>query len=424
MPEPHWPFLRGLKKASWSDTGVKPVPQLAPSFRLFGDAATTVWAATFNNRNWRVDMLDDRWALDITDTNGPAAMVKGQTIVWLGVGEDETGADWCVWPPSRITRVARHPTGNALRVWSLRDTWHTAIDVKEAKSPSIAIPWNTMRRDPTPVQITRDVLQWWALDVWCSSCGGLGHVVDYGMLPPPPADLMPLSQPWEVATAEPGGCDVTQASHGMACPRCGNSWGDPALTHLWWPKDASVWLGTTLSSIAELLEEVHCRTVSNLKELIDNELDEDLLTFDVQDNCLEIGIGLETIPIQFPITLSEFWTEIYEAEERSYLRTSCSTLAQEIISLERFDISLHPTWTRSNTTSEIPGFPEVPEYSFQRAAPSAWTFQDWVEKRLIKTLKELTKMGIHVDWSSADSPEPADTLKTLRLRHTKRGTPP
>ncbi len=96
---------------SWTSVGIRPVPLLAPSFRIFGDYPYKVWTMWYALGASRVSQLDDRWVVDTTDVAQQEGIRHGDAISWIGdyVG----GLGLYLWQPSRLAT-------SQIRGWAMK----------------------------------------------------------------------------------------------------------------------------------------------------------------------------------------------------------------------------------------------------------------------------------------------------------------
>jgi len=171
-----------------------------------------------------------------------------------------------------------------------------------------------------------------------------------------------------------------------------------------------------LTTVAELLEELQCETPDELAELIDAQLDDHLIFLAVSECELALDLTLESTVLAFPISLDCFWRCIDEAEGRSLMRHACMGLESEIRSVEGFDFQLFPGAYPDGGNWPATGFPTLPDYPYQRAAPDTWTYQEWTDKRLRRVLARSGKDSFDVDWNCPVAIGTADSLDVLRQR--------
>ncbi len=272
-----------------------------------------------------------------------------------------------------------------MRVWSLRDTWHTAIDLGKAISESVHVPWKDVKRAGCPIMINRDVLQWWTLDVWCPACGSIAHRVHWGMVPPPGEPKPPVSEPWEDSSAELGGCLKPTMPSG---------------------------------SVPQLLEHLSCASPTELEELIDDHLELDTASLGLSEDGLGVNLDFHIFWLNFPFTQSELWKAVDDAEGRSFMRRACCSLEREIQRVEGFEVDLYPGAYLDGGNWPHIGIPELPDYPFTKAAPGSWTYEQWIHKRLHRVLRGSTDVTFDVEPFCGVVENEEDTLEELRQSTT------
>ena len=171
-----------------------------------------------------------------------------------------------------------------------------------------------------------------------------------------------------------------------------------------------------LTTVAELLEKLQCEGTEELAALIDAQLDDDLVRLNASQRDLAIDLTFESVVLTFPISLNCFWRSIDEAEGRSFMRHACMVLESEIRSVEGFDFQVYPGTYPDGGNWPATGFPTLPDYPYQRAAPETWTYSEWVDKRLRRVLARAGKDSFDVDWNCPVAIEEADSLDKLRHR--------
>ncbi len=311
---------RSSRPESWASVGVSVLPRLAPSFRIFGDNPSRIWALGFGSSSWRIDPLDDRWVVDVTEVPRQDGIHPGDAIAWIGEYGRYSGL--CLWPPSRVLSVEHISAGKKSRIRSLRDSWLEPVRVKEIDDSYVGVTWKKAWKTQQAIPVSRACLQWWGLDVWCLVCGDLGKPTSFGLEPPPASHEDTYVEEWHEFHHSTGSCGDRPVG-GMACARCGWQWGDDQIgdDQNYWPEDASVHPHLTPAfSRSDLMSLFNLPDFASLIEELDCYTEPDTYISE-QPNGIEIQVGTGAVHLEYPMTIREIYETIDEMENAYYEET-------------------------------------------------------------------------------------------------------
>ena len=399
--------LSEVRDTTWHGLDLKPIPLLAPSYRLLPNPDSPIWCAPYLPGMWRTSHLDERWVVDTTDTILEHRINVDDLIVWFGEAQGSRPSEVFIWPLGRVVNVETYPKQNAMRVWSIRDSWQEAVDHRSTPSPYNNKFWRDLRKSPEVFKMKSAVLDWWGLNVWCRRCGSLGNSSARGGKKPEGSngkwfeDLR--EEAFTTGIDKPG----TRTQDSYQCFRCGHSWGSAPLAALDWPDSDLARTLVTLNNLNDLLSVCGCKTIADLMASMDADID-----YDVDFSLYEPGgegvmviIGDRGAGLEFPFTLVDFRRHVEEVEDYAIVALHCEVWSEEIEMIERFPVQLDyyesgpdPQLVRDIYRSNY-------KYDYLRAAPDNWSFQEWIDRRL-STFLHGTGIGV---WEVVVSNEFAKT---------------
>lgn len=397
---------------SWGDVDLPQLPVLAPPWRLTTPVPVSVWVSGYAPRGWSTTELDERWLADVTVVPSSGTEVRqGDLIIWHGEAGYDSDVLEVLWPPSRVVRVEEDAAKGRTIVTSVRDGWLAEIPIADVPLPDRQRIWDDGIPVIKPVQAFADVLQWWALDVWCPACGDLGRPIQWGLVPAPPQRQPGIVPAWGATDSIIAGCTMPPVPRAMGCLRCGYQWsGFPLAEPMWWPENAAVKRKFQLvHTPQDLLEATECADLTELAALVEGAVDLDDVEMWSDLGGVSLTIDGAGAGLPWPFTLGEFWDFVRQLEGRALCNQACRYLAREIEMTEGFSLTIWPDSYPDGDVWPPIGHPELPDYSYSRRAPGSWTYLQWFERRLAKVL---ARTGLAVEVYATDDED--ETLETLR----------
>jgi len=346
---------------------------------------------------WRTSHLDERWVVDTTDTILEHRINVDDLIVWFGEAQGSRPSEVFIWPPGRVVAVETYPEQNAMRVWSIRDSWQEAVDHRSTPSPYNNKFWRDLRKSPEVFEMKSAVLDWWGLNVWCRRCGSLGNSSARGG-----KKLEGSKGKWFEDLREEAfttGIDKpgTRTQDSYRCFRCGHSWGSAPLAALDWPDSNLARTLVPLNNVNDLLSIYGCKTIADLMESVeaDIDLDLDFSGFEPDGEGFMVVIRGRGGVLKFPFALVDFWRHVEEVEDYAIVALHCEGWSDEIEMIERIQVQID--YFESEPNSQLIGeiYGGTDTYDYQRAAPDSWSFQEWIDRRLSTFLHGI---GIELEW--------------------------